>query len=75
MKFEHLFAGFAAFCILFSAIVAFCTDVQTANQPSVFFPEITYEFPQVLEGAEVSHEFIIKNIGTAPLNVDKVRTG
>ena len=75
MKFKHLFAGFAALCILSSAIVAFGAETQSPNQPSVFFPEITFEFPAVLEGAEVLHDFVIKNIGTAPLQVEKVGTG
>lgn len=45
------------------------------NQPVVFLPENQYRFAPVLEGTPVTHTFVIKNKGTAPLEIQKVRTG
>ncbi len=45
------------------------------NQPAAFLPESQYTFEPVLEGTVVSHTFILKNQGTAPLELQKVRTG
>ncbi len=60
------------FLTLFAA-VGFGTQDQST--PSVFFPETSYEFSAVLDGAKVVHEFIIQNKGTAPLKVERVKTG
>jgi hypothetical protein len=47
------------------------------DQPlaTAFFPETSYEFTPVLDGAKVVHEFVIQNTGTAMLKVEKVKTG
>ena len=42
--------------------------------PIAFVAEAEYEFMQVLEGTEVTHDFKIKNNGNAPLNIEKVKT-
>lgn len=34
-----------------------------------------YEFPPVVEGTEVVHDFIIRNTGGSELTIEKVRTG
>jgi hypothetical protein len=56
-----------------SAAVSF--GVQDDSQPSAFFPETSFEFAPVLDGAKVVHEFVIQNKGNAALKVDKVKTG
>jgi hypothetical protein len=68
--------GFAAvlFLTLFAA-VCFGTQPQDQSTPSAVFPETSYEFPAVLDGAKVVHEFVIQNKGTAPLKVERVKTG
>ncbi len=43
--------------------------------PVAFFPQTLYEFSQVLDGAKVVHEFVVQNKGTAPLNIERVKTG
>ncbi|MBT9437775.1 MAG: hypothetical protein GAS50_01135, partial [Desulfobacterales bacterium] len=43
--------------------------------PSAYLPVDNYEFDPVVEGAEIDHQFIIQNKGTAPLNIEKVKTG
>jgi hypothetical protein len=45
------------------------------DAPAVFFPVKTYEFPPVIDGAHVTHDFVAVNKGTTPLLIDNVRTG
>ena len=42
--------------------------------PVAHFPVARYEFEPVVEGQEVSHNFVIQNKGTALLEVQKVKT-
>jgi hypothetical protein len=44
------------------------------NVPSAYLPAARYEFPPVVEGQEVSHNFVIQNKGAAPLEVQRVKT-
>jgi len=62
----------ALFVTLFAAV---CFGTQDQSSPSAAFPETSYEFSPVLDGAKVVHEFVIQNKGTAPLKVEKVKTG
>jgi len=48
---------------------------KTAPQPEIKIIESTYAFKTVAEGEEIIHDFTIKNIGNAPLDVLKVRPG
>lgn len=43
--------------------------------PKAVFVENSWRFEMVLEGAEVSHEFVVRNEGNAPLEISKVQTG
>jgi hypothetical protein len=47
---------------------------QTTEKPVAFFPETTFNFPPVLEGAEVSHDFVVRNTGSAVLEISRVKT-
>ena len=38
-------------------------------------PELKYEFEPVVDGAEVVHDFTIKNAGEATLAIHQVKTG
>jgi hypothetical protein len=40
--------------------------------PSIFMPETKYDFGEVNEGVEVSHEFIVENKGNKDLAITKV---
>ena len=42
--------------------------------PAVYLPASRYEFDPVLEGQEVTHDFVIQNKGDGPLKVQKVKT-
>ena len=44
----------------------------TANVPKAFFPEMAFEFGEVLSGAVVEHDFNIDNHGSAPMIVNNV---
>ena len=75
MKNKTLFVISLAFCILFFETASFGTENKTPNLPSVFVPESRFEFPPVLDGTEITHDFIVQNKGAAPLTIEKVRTG
>lgn len=45
------------------------------NTPAIDIPETTFDFGEVFEGAEVTHDFIVKNAGKAELLIDQVRPG
>jgi hypothetical protein len=47
----------------------------TAGGPSVFFPVKVFEFEPVIDGASVVHDFVVLNKGSAPLQINNVRTG
>ena len=61
-------------CFSFGAYAA--TVSETAGKaPSAYFPENTYSFAPVVEGAEVTHDFRLVNKGSGPLKIEKVSTG
>ena len=64
-----------AVCIIFFDSGAFGASKQTLPSPSVFVPESRHTFPTVIDGAEITHDFIIQNKGDAPLAIEKVKTG
>jgi hypothetical protein len=44
------------------------------KQPSVYLPAARYQFAPVVEGREVTHDFVVQNKGSAPLEIQKVKT-
>jgi len=75
MKLKLISIFFATVCILSLNSGVFGASQQTPASPSVFVPESRYTFSSVLDGTEVTHDFIIQNKGDAPLVIEKVRTG
>jgi hypothetical protein len=75
MKLKFLSIFFAAVCILCFNSSAFGASKQTPLSPSVFVPESRYTFPTVIDGTEITHDFIIQNKGDAPLVIERVKTG
>jgi len=75
MKLKLIFIFFAAICIMSFNSGAFGASKQTSPSPSVVVPESRYTFPTVIDGTEVTHDFIIQNKGDAPLAIEKVKTG
>lgn len=47
----------------------------SSKAASVFFPAPKFEFDQMVDGAELTHDFVIMNKGTDTLQVQKVKTG
>lgn len=45
------------------------------DTPSIQVPDPNHHFGEVLEGAEVVHEFTVRNTGKAVLNIREVRPG
>lgn len=74
MKFRNLGISLFVCCILWLPVVSFSAE-NDQKSPDAFFPEVRYEFASVAEGKEVTHDFIVQNKGTAPLLIEKVRTG
>ncbi|MCP4694660.1 MAG: DUF1573 domain-containing protein [Desulfobacterales bacterium] len=66
--------------ILFSCLFLFFTaaaqaaENQTPAGPSAWLPSTVFAFPTVVDGAVVSHEFVIENKGAAPLKIKKIGT-
>ncbi len=48
------------------------TDKDAAN-PEAVFPQTQYEFAPVMEGVDITHDFVIENHGNAPLVIQNVR--
>jgi hypothetical protein len=42
--------------------------------PAIEIPEVKYDFGELFEEAEVSHDFAVRNKGRGPLNIDRVPT-
>lgn len=57
-----------------STVPAQSTDV-TAEKPGAMLPELKYEFDPVVDGAQVTHDFPIRNTGDGPLAITRVKTG
>ncbi len=45
------------------------------DAPSAVVPEPRFQFAPVLEGVEVTHDYIIRNTGTAPLLITRIKAG
>lgn len=45
------------------------------EKASIEIPEKEYNFGEALEGSEVSHDFVVKNSGSAMLQIEQVRPG
>ena len=67
-----------AFCISPAFAVTTLPDAKhqaskPTAQPSIQIKEPEYCFGEVLEGAEIEHEFTIRNTGKALINIERVR--
>ena len=75
MQPKKLFVAISVFCILISSAVSFGAEENTLQAPFAFVPELLHEFAPVLDGVQILNDFIIQNKGTAPLNIEKVKSG
>ncbi len=44
-------------------------------KPVIRVQELTYDFGQIQEGTEVSHDYVVKNEGNTALNIERVKVG
>ncbi len=75
-----LFLLFASPCLSSETVTKKTENATTENDvtkqtASVYFPSPNYKFEKVVEGVELTHDFIIMNKGTEVLHVQKVKTG
>jgi hypothetical protein len=75
MKAKICAAFFLLFCMAFSQASAFGASQPTPQSPSAVVPESRYTFDQVTDGTQVTHCFVIQNKGTAPIDIESVKTG
>ena len=57
---------------------AAATAAETAKDrgvPKAVFADTTLTFPKVVDGTVITREFTVKNLGSADLTIDKVKTG
>jgi hypothetical protein len=64
-------------CILLIPVhmSAWGSEENGKGAPSILVQNPEYQFGSSPEGVELVHDFIIKNAGTAPLHITKVKTG
>ena len=75
MKIKNLFFFFLLFFLFLNLTISIKAEDNVNTYPSAYLPVDNYEFDPVIEGAEIDHQFIIQNKGTAPLNIENVKTG
>ena len=75
MKIKNLFFFFLLFFLFSNFNVSLKAEDNVNTYPSAWLPVNNYEFEPVVEGTAINHSFIIQNKGTAPLNIEQVRTG
>lgn len=75
MKLKFFTAFSLIFCIVFFGAGAFGGVEPTSRQPSAVAPESKYAFDPVIDGTEITHDFVIQNKGNALLKIERVKTG
>ncbi len=76
----------AGFFVLMSAQAGFAARTAKAGktsspaaagpgQPSIKIGESVFNFGHEQEGKEISHDFIVRNVGGGILNIDRIRVG
>jgi len=72
MKFKAVLIVIA--CAFLLAPVSGADTTPAPQPPSAFLPITTFNFPEVVEGTQVVHDFIVLNKGAGPLTIKKVQT-
>lgn len=62
--------------LLLATVAAAETEQETSSaMPVAVAEQAKQTLPAVLEGTEVRHDFVIRNTGDAPLEIEKVKSG
>ena len=72
MKFKAFLIAIT--CVFMMVTVSLADSTPNPQIPAAFLPITTFNFPEVVEGTEIVHNFIIFNKGAGPLNIQKVQT-
>lgn len=56
-------------------VLLFATGFAVADAPRLALTEERHQFETVVEGVAVLHDFVIRNQGTAELQIERVRAG
>ena len=75
MKIKNIFFFFLLSFLILNLNSAIKAENNVNTYPSAYLPLDNYEFDTIVEGTEIDHQFIIQNKGTAPLNIENVKTG
>ena len=76
MKIQKLITCLSVLFLFISMVsIAAGQENQTGPFPEAVFPAPVYEFPSIVEGLSVKHDFKVQNKGSAELKIQKVRTG
>jgi len=63
------------FMIYIMTLPVFSYGTEEQGRPDAALAENSYEFNPVLDGAQIIHDFVIVNKGSAVLDIQKVETG
>ncbi len=63
------------FFILFFSLSAICKEQKTEKIPKAVINNPVFEFPPVVDGTIITHDFIIYNKGSATLEIIKIKPG
>lgn len=73
MALLRIFAAFMT-ALMVTAGLASAGAAAPGASPKIHFPEERYTFSPVMEGAIITHDFVVENRGVAPLTISQVRT-
>jgi len=75
LKMMSRFGGVISILCATATAIALSAETGTTAMPSAYAPAAVFEFAPVLDGVEITHDFVIRNPGEAPLEITKVQTG
>ncbi len=52
----------------------FAQETDNPGTPVIHVPETAFRFDSVVSGQDVIHEYLLQNLGTAPLKISRVKT-
>ena len=55
------------------AVSVFVCAAFAVDRPRAVFPETSFRFGKAVRGTVIEHDFVVKNAGSAPLAIEKVR--
>lgn len=61
--------------LLFSVVIVSSPTLQASEfRPAATVAQTCYKAPETVEGSDIVHDFVIQNLGEAPLNIQKGKT-